>query len=200
MKNKKRTIALCAISASLTLVVSFSAVSLAKYIETKSVGQVVSREGIANSSLFLNANIWNRGDDGEGNIVDAVYYLWVITGAESGYLLSPSKHVTPEISSTIMDLYVFEYKYEWASASRAFVFIRANPSVSISSFTSWPSTAVWNQTHDIPYNAQRNYYCIKDWSVSPSDSKSPYEFNRIDKDGSTLSWGNPSGSNVTITT
>lgn len=199
MKRKKVFI-ISAVSSMLFVTASFSAVSLAKYIETKSVGQVVSREGIANASFFLNSNIWNTGTDGSGNIVDAVYYMWIITGNSTGYLLNPSKHVTPEINNTVMDLYVFEYKYEWAAASRAFVFIRANPSESVTSFTTWPTDAVWNQTHDIEYSSERNYYCIKNWEVSQSDKKSPYEYNRIDKSGSTLSWGNPTGSNTLITT
>ena len=100
-----------------------------------------------------------------------------------------------------MDLYVFEYKYEWASynsgAGRPFVFIRANPKTTVSNFTTWPTSAVWNQTCDISYSSERNYYCIKGWSGA-TDSKSEYEYNRIDKDGSTLSWGNPSGSSTTI--
>ena len=191
--------AVCFLSVCAAVVGAYSVATLAKYKETKSAGQLVSRSGIAPRSYFLNANVWNTGTDNSGNPVDAVYYMWIITGAESGHLISPSKHVTPTVSSTLMDLYVFEYEYDWVVNTRSFVFIRANPETSITSFTTWPTSAVWNQTCDIPYSSERNYYCIKGWEGA-TGKKSEYEYNRIDKSGNTLSWGNPSGSSTVIRT
>ena len=195
MNISKRKLGIVGVSLVLAATtVSLVTFSWAKYIESKSVGQEVSRNGIENTSLFFNANIWNQGKDSSGNIVDAVYYLWI---ADANVLITPTRHVTPTVNDTVMDLFVFEHKYAWKEDARDLVFIRANPSVSITSFSTWPTEAVWNQTCNIPYNAQRNYYCIKGWSGA-TDGKSEYEYNRIDKAGSTLSWGNPAGSSTTI--
>ena len=178
---------------------SFSAITVAKYVEGRSVGQEVSRNQMENISIFLNANIWNEGKDSGGNIVDAVYYMWLITGVSSGQLITPTRHVTPTVSSTVMDLYVFEYKYTWGHRGEdpayGFLFIRGNPEEDIDSYTTWPTAAVWNQTHDIPYNSARNYYCIVGWENPDNgeDHDSPYTYNSILKTGSTLYWGNPTG-------
>lgn len=201
MKFTKHKITLLSIISVMIIIIgSFCSISFAKYIESRSAGQVVSRNGVPNTSIFLNPNIWTKGTSSNGEIVNPSYYMWVVTGTKTGYLVTPTRHVTPTVSEVVMDLYVFEYKYEWASANRQMIFIRANPSVSITSYTAFPDYLKWNQTNDIPYSSERNYYCIKGWSDT-NYSNSSYEYNRIDKNTSTgeLTWGNPSGSNITIT-
>ena len=209
--NKLTLISL--ITAFSATVATFSAFTYAKYVESKSAGQTVSREGKENISIFLNANIWTSGTDSSGNVVDAVYYMWVVVnGHETGYLVTPTRHINPTVSNSdgtnpaVMDLYVFEYKYNWGTSNYKIEFIRANPSTAITSYTTYPAS-IWNITEYIKYNKDKdgnnaviNYYCIKTWNTSYY-GHSAYEYNRIDKDSSTgdLTWGNPSGANTTIT-
>ena len=188
--------AVCFLSVCAAAVGAYSVATLAKYRETKSVGQLVSRNGIANTSLFLNPNIWTTGTTSSGDPVTPVYYMWVIL---EDVLVVPSKHVVHEVSSTMMDLYVFEFKYSWIQNSRGIIFLRANPDVAISDYSTFPTSAVWNRTNDIPYSNflghsdAYNYICITGWTNSGGGySNSGYSTNRIIKDPSTgeLTWLN----------
>ncbi len=198
MDKKKKAFTIAAISTLLAASLSVSAVSIAKYVESRGIGQTVTRSGMENTSLFLNANIWTSGVDSSGNPVTPVYYMWVITGESTGYLVSPSKHVTPTVSGTVMDLYVFEYTYDWVKDRRGVIFIRANPVVAITSYTTYPSGAQWNQTSNIVYSSflghanVYNYFCITGWKNSGDGyENSGYSCNRIIKNSSTgvLTWG-----------
>ena len=200
MKNSKRKIALLSsLTLFTTIAVSFSSITLAKYLETKKTDQSAwGLGGERMTSIFLNANIWKQGKDSSGNIVDASYYLYVWNTSDADgtkKIIAPSAHVTPTIGDVVMDLYVFEYD---TTTLNRMIFLRWDPAIA-------PSTDLiqgaghgnWNQTCDISYNSEINYYCIKGWNGATS-GKSEYEYNRIDKAGNTLSWGNPSGSSTTI--
>jgi len=188
MKKRIRTKLLVILSTLTVGLASLGVVTLAKYNVYDKVGQPATRDTKPPLLLYLNANIWTRGTDSSGVIIDPNYYLWVITGASTGYLVSPSKYITHEVynnaetSYTMMNLYVFEYKQEWVTNSRDFLFIRANPTQAISSFTSWPSeSVVWNKTDDISYtnyvgnpNPSRNYFSIDSWHGGTNKYKDEY--------------------------
>ena len=180
--------------------VSFSIITFANYIESKAVSQTLTKSGKENYSLFLNANIWTTGVDSSGNIVNPVYYMWVIIDSTHGKLVVPSRHINVDVTSTSssittkMDMYVFEYEYVWAQASRGILFIRADANTQITDYSTFPS--VWNQTPDISYSAflgdthKYNYFCIESWDDNTAKHNSTYSCNRIDKNSQTgeLTW------------
>ena len=200
MKNIKKFLGAGLISAMLVTLASFSAVTVAKYVESKSVGQVVSKSGVEYTSIFFNPNIWTSGTDSSGNVVESVYYMWIIT---EDVLLAPTRHINKTVSNSdgsnpvLMDLYVYEYKYEWKVSTRGIIFLRCDPSQTITNFKTFPSEGVWNRTNDILYsyflghsNAY-NYICISGWTNSGGGySNSGYTTNRINKNASTgaLTW------------
>lgn len=195
---KKRRIALLSsIIALSTLAISFSSFSLAKYVEGKKTDQSgFGLGGERKVSIFFNANIWKQGKDSSGNIVDASFYLYAwhhndSTGVDTlAQTLIPSAHVTPTISGTIMDLFVYEYD---TTTLNRFIFLRWDPTVT-------PSTDIdygdgrWNKTVDLTYSSTYNYYCIDAWGpeeFSGGPSIATPNKNKINKEGNSLVWGNP---------
>ncbi len=182
---------------------TFSSLTASKYVESKKTAQsAFGLGGEREVSIFLNANIWKQGKDSSGNIVDATFYMYAWYNNGSGdsnqTLLAASAHVTPTIptnAGTKMDLYVFEYDTtKW----NRMAFFRWNPDVAPT--LSNLETGIWNQTNNIAYNSERNYYCIKTWKGSATYNHSCYEYNRIDKAANgNLDWGNPDGHDTLIT-
>lgn len=194
MNKKARKITIVSVLSLLTAVaLSFSPVSLAKYI----VGQKTTQSayglgGERQVSIFFNANIWKQGKDSSGNIVDASYYLYVWHNDGSTdtqkEVLTPAAHITPTVSGTVMDLYVYEFD---ATKQNRMLFLRWNPEVAPSIDLTTPN-GKWNQTVDITYSSTYNYYCIDAWGTGTPATATPTH-NRIDKNPSTneLTWGNP---------
>ena len=187
-----------------TITLSFSFISLAKYVEGKEVNQpAYGLGGERKKSIFFNANVWKQGKDSSGNIVDAAFYFYAWyhnpdTANENNdnsrqCILAPAAHVTPTVhivsgdSGTVMDLYVFEFD---TTLLNRFLFVRWNPEREMT--TSLDSEhGMWNQTNDITYNSSLNYYCIDSWG-SGTPAKATANSNEIVKNNSTdeLTWRN----------
>ena len=175
--NFRRTAIIGSMLTITSLAVAFSSISLAKYIDGKKTDQsAYGLGGERKTSIFFNANIWKQGKDSSGNIVDASYYLyvWYYDGASDSnqQTLAPTAHITPTISSTVMDLYVFEFD---TTTLNRMIFLRWDPAVAPSTNITYGSGR-WNKTVDLTYSSTYNYYCIDSWgSVSPYRvGKDPY--------------------------
>ena len=193
MNGKKKKIMLVGgISYLSVLTLAVSSVTVAKFVARAKTNQ--SAYGLGGErmvSLFFNANIWKQGKDSSGNVVDANYYIyvWHSEYAESTRTtLIPSAHVTPTISGTAMDLYVFEFD---STKLDSFLFLRWNPEVvpsaDLTSEGKWNQTEDQTYTYDETHSAYYNYYCIDDWGTGDPATAAPTK-NIIIKNGSTLSW------------
>ena len=173
------------------LATAFSSVTLAKYIRSEKTTQsAYGLGGEKQVSIFFNANIWKQGKDSSGNIVEAVYYLYVWNTSsveDTKETIVPSAHVTPTISGVKMDLYVFEFD---ASKLNRMIFLRWNPEIAPSTdLTHGDDKGNWNQTTDQTYSPSTNYYCIDEWGTGNPAVATPTT-NRIVKNPSTgaLTW------------
>ena len=190
MKRKKALLITC-LSLLGVLATTFSSVTLAKFIELRKTQQsAYGLGGERQVSIFFNPNIWKQGKDSEGNIVDANYYMYVWHSSDAEgtrTTLLPSAHVTPTISGTKMDLYVFEYD---STTLDHFLFLRWDPSIAPSAdLESGPGHGKWNQTKDETYSSAFNYYCIDSWGTGDPAEATPSR-NRIVKHDNVLSWAN----------
>ena len=149
---------------------TFSTVTLAKYITTKKTQQAAwGLGGERMTSIFFNANVWTQGKDSSGKIVDAAFYMYVwnaTIGSSSAETLIPSAHINPVINNVAMDLYVFEFD---TTKKDHFLFLRWNPEVPVSTdIAHGEGKGNWNQTDDLEYDEDYNYYCIDSWGTSAS--------------------------------
>ena len=194
-KSLKTKLLLGCLTAAAVLATTFASITYAKYVDSKKTKQsVFGLGGERETSIFFNANIWKQGKDSSGNIVDAVFYLYVwhtSNAAGTRTVIAPSAHVNPTIGSTVMDLYVFEYD---PNTYNRMIFLRWNPEIEPSAdLTYGDGHGKWNQTSDVTYSSTVNYYCIDAWGTGTPAQATPTT-NYIYKNPSTgnLSWGYPS--------
>lgn len=187
-KRFKKLTIISSIAILSSIAISFSAITVAKYVEGKDVAQsAFGLGGEREISIFFNANKWKEGLDSSGNIVDAAFYLYVWNHNDSTEedslqeVLIPSAHVTPTISNVVMDLYVYEFD---ATKLNRMIFLRWNPNNEPSTTLS-AENGMWNQTTDITYSSLYNYYCIDDWGTgdpavaTPKSNKILYSENNL---------------------
>ena len=191
--SKKVKILLVALASTVAIgAVSLSTVTYASYVFGKKTKQnAYGLGGERQKSIFFNPNVWTKGTDSSGNVVDAIYYLYVwkrVGNVDSDpAVLSPSVHVTPTIptgSGVQMDLFVYEFD---TTSYNMMLFLRWDPSKE-KSLELTAENGLWNQTIDIADNANINYYCIDSWGTGNPAQATPTTNEILKASNGNLSW------------
>lgn len=190
--SKKKKILIVSSLSTVCLAVTFSfvGVTVAKYTYGQKAKQSgYGLGGVRETSIFFNANKWREGVDSSGNPVEAAYYIYAWyhdSGDSNQVIISPTAHISLTVSTTVMDLYVFEYD---TSILNRMLFLRCDPNVEVTTSFSLGSGGVWNQTSDITYSSSKNYYCIDSWGNDGITTASSNKITRSGSPGSyTYSW------------